>query len=97
MKLNHAEFSNIFSFNDCVLTTLKEYSEEYERFIKADKSLNPVLILYKFKMTNNKWLISTVCLMSPKQKDIEEMFKDDKIICIINSDMQITEYKIKRA
>lgn len=86
------EFNNIIEFNDVVVSTIKDCSDEYREFITMDAVLEPMFVIAQ---KSNK-MIYAVTLCAPTPEQLEELFADDLIICTIDKESKINNYKIKR-
>lgn len=91
----YREFNSLTDFTEVLNDILKEYSKEYNEFLKiAQNDENAKFVIYEdFNRRIHAFPI-------PDCSDIDDfgdIFKRDRIITIIDADIQITHYRIKKA
>ena len=86
------EFNSITVFTECLTDVLKYYTEEYRAFLK-ESEFDEWAKFIIFEDVNGRINAVTV---SADFDEIKNICVNDKIICIIDKDLKITNYSIKK-
>lgn len=90
--MSYKQFNSIIAFNEFLIDVLKEYDEEYKTFLReSEYNLHVKLVIYED--VNGR---IRVVIVSADYDEIKDICVNDKIVCIINRDLQITNYRIKK-